>query len=65
MIPDTRKSIFVNQQSLWFHIWLIMILYWTKRDTYFITKCDKSLLQNASGCLVQNGAVLLQIVRVI
>ena len=37
----------------------------TKRDSYFIIKCNKSLLQNASGCLIQNGAVLLQIVRVI
>ena len=27
----------------------------------FITKCDKSLLQNASGCLLQNATVLLQI----
>ena len=25
-----------------------------KWDNYFITKCDKSLLQNASSCLLQN-----------
>ena len=32
----------------------------TKCDSYFIIKCDRSLLQNASGFLLQNGTVLLQ-----
>ena len=31
----------------------------TKYDSYFITKCDRSLLQNASGFLLQNAIVLL------
>ena len=30
-----------------------------------MTKCDKSLLQNASGYLLQNATVFLQIVTVI
>ena len=29
-------------------------------DTYLITKCDRSSLQNASGFLLQNATVLLQ-----
>ena len=37
----------------------------TKFDSYFITKCDKSLLQNASGFLLQNATVLLQNATVI
>ena len=32
----------------------------TKCDSYFITKCGKSLSQNASGFLLQNATVLLQ-----
>ena len=32
----------------------------TKWDSYFITKCERSLLQNASGFLLQSGKVLLQ-----
>ena len=32
----------------------------TKRDSCFITKCNKSLLQNESGLLLQNATVLLQ-----
>ena len=32
----------------------------TKWDGYFITKCDRSLLQNASGFSLQNATVLLQ-----
>ena len=36
-----------------------------KCDNYFITKCDRSLLQNASGFLLQNLTVLLQNVTVI
>ena len=32
----------------------------TKWDSYFITKCDKSLLQNALVFLLQNTTVLLQ-----
>ena len=37
----------------------------TKRDGYFITKCDRSLLQNAAGFLLQNATVLLQNATVI
>ena len=33
----------------------------TKRDSYFITKCDRNLQQNVSGFLLQNATVLLQI----
>ena len=33
----------------------------TKRDSYFITKCDRNLQQNESGFLLQNATVLLQI----
>ena len=32
-----------------------------KRDSYFITKCDRNLHQNLSGFLLQNATVLLQI----
>ena len=32
----------------------------TKCDSYFNTKCDRSLLQNTSGFLLQNATVLLQ-----
>ena len=32
----------------------------TKCDSYFDTKCDRSLFQNASGFLLQNVTVLLQ-----
>ena len=37
----------------------------TNYGSYFITKCDKSLLQNASGSLLENATVLLQNVTVI
>ena len=37
----------------------------TKWDTYFVTKCDRSLLQNAPGFLLQNMKVLLQNATVI
>ena len=37
----------------------------TKYNSYFITKCDRSLLQNASGFLLQNATVLLQNATVI
>ena len=37
----------------------------TKCYSYFITKYDRSLLQNALGFLLQNAAVLLQNARVI
>ena len=37
----------------------------TKYNGYFITKCDKSLLENASDFLLQNAAVLLQNARLI
>ena len=32
----------------------------TKCDSYFITKCNRSLLQNMSGFLLENATVLLQ-----
>ena len=32
----------------------------TKWDSYFITKCDRNLLQNASGFLLQNATFLLE-----
>ena len=32
----------------------------TKCNSYFVTKCERSLLQNASGFLLQNSTVLLQ-----
>ena len=37
----------------------------TKCDSYFITKCNRSLLQNPSDFLLQNAAFLLQNVTVI
>ena len=37
----------------------------TECDNYFITKCDKSSLQNASDCLLQNATVLLPITTAI
>ena len=54
IVLDTRKFNFGSQWCLRFHIWLIMTLYYkmrhiiTKCDSYFITKYDKSLLQNAT-----------------
>ena len=32
----------------------------TKCDIYFVTKCDRCLLQNPTGFLLQNAIVLLQ-----
>ena len=37
----------------------------TECDNYFITKYDKSLLQNASDSLLQNATVLLPITTAI
>ena len=37
----------------------------TKYDRYFITKCYRSLLKNASGLLLQNATVSLQNAAVI
>ena len=37
----------------------------TKCDSYFIRKCDKSLLENASGFSLENAIVLLQFASVI
>ena len=37
----------------------------TKCDSYFVTKCGRSLLQNATGFLLQNATVLLQNATVI
>ena len=31
----------------------------TKCNSYFITKCDRSLLQNVTGFLLQNATVLI------
>ena len=36
-----------------------------KNDSYFITKCGRNLLKNASGILLQNETVLLQFSTVI
>ena len=36
-----------------------------KCDSYFITKCERSLLQNVSGFLLQNGTASLPNVTVI
>ena len=36
-----------------------------KCDSYFIRKCNRSLLQNPSGFLLQNATVLLQNTTVI
>ena len=41
-----------------------MTVYYKMRS-YFITKCDRSLLQNASSFLLQNATVLLQNATVI
>ena len=52
-----------------FHISFFMALYatdvTTKCNIYFITKCDKILLQNTLGFLLQNATVLLQNVTII
>ena len=37
----------------------------TKCDSYFVTKCDRSLLQNAQGFLLQSATVLIQNATVI
>ena len=37
----------------------------TKCECYFTTKCNKSLLQNASDFLLQNATILLPNVTVI
>ena len=37
----------------------------TKCNSYFITKCDRSLLKNALGFLLQNATVLLRNATVI
>ena len=37
----------------------------TKYGSYFITKCEKSLLQNVLGLLLQNATVLLRNATVI
>ena len=63
MVLDTRKSIlWVNSG---FGFIFCSLWYFTKCDSYFITKWDKRLTQNASGCLLQNATVLLQIATVI
>ena len=56
MVLNTKKSAFKSQQ--WFAVSNLIHYYTslhnardiiTKCDNYFLTKCDKSLLQNASG----------------
>ena len=37
----------------------------TKCDSYFVTKCDRSLSQNAIGYLLQNATILLENTAVI
>ena len=37
----------------------------TKCDSYFVTKCDRSLLQNASYFLLKDATILLQNATVI
>ena len=46
--------------SVSFHIWFIMTVYYKMRqicDSYFTTKCDRRLLQNTSGFLLENTTV--------
>ena len=61
MVLDTR-----------FHIWFIMTVYYKMRQillqnaiAILLHKCDRSLLQNAPGFLLQNATVLLQNAAVI
>lgn len=51
MALDTRKPIFKSQKWLRFDTI-------TNRDSYFIAKCDKNILQNVSGFLLQNATVI-------
>ena len=60
MVLDTRKSHFVNQQWLQFHIWFIMTLYYKMRQILLQNETI-ILLQNVSDCFPQNATVLLQI----
>ena len=55
-----------------FHIWFVMTVYYTMRQillqnatTILFAKCNRSLLQNASGFLLKNATVLLQNATVI
>ena len=48
--------------TLYFKVRQILL---KKCDNHFLTKCNKNLLQNGSGCLFQNATVLSQIVTVI
>ena len=53
MVIDTRFHILIHYDSL------------LQNATDIITKCDRSLLQNVSGFLLQNATVLLQNATVI
>ena len=72
IVLDKRKSIFwepvVTRASYLVHCDTLLqnrtdII--TKFESYLIAKCNKSLLQNASGFLLQNTTVLLQHTTVI
>ena len=73
MVLDTWKSSFESWQWLFSYFAYIFIFIFhfdtllknatdiiTMSGSYFITKCDKSLLQNASTFLLQNPTALLQ-----
>ena len=55
MVLDTRFRIFIHYDSLLQNATNII----TICDSYFIRKCDRILLQNASGFLLQHATVLL------
>ena len=58
MVLDTRKSNFVNQQWLQFHIWFIMTLYYKMRQILLQNETIV-LLQNVSDCFPQNATVFI------
>ena len=55
-VNSVTVSYFIRCESLLQNIKDII----TKCNFYFITKCKRTLLQNASGFLLQNAKVLLQ-----
>ena len=61
MVLDTRFRIFIHYDSLLQNATNIIPIC----DSYFIRKCDRILLQNASGFLLQHATVLLQNTRFI
>ena len=60
-VNSVTVSYFIRYESLLQNMKDII----TKCNSYFITKCKRSLLQNASGFLLQNATVLLQNATVI